>query len=229
MAVLAPLLLTLALAASAQEEPGAPAQKAREAVLALPAEARVELKKLWRAYSKLVSDRLEKGWGYGVISEAVIEGRDEPFQPARLVEDALKARRAQVAELEKKVRDPGPRESLRRLREQLEGKRLEVKELERKSRREKGLCRDWSDLIWFELTKKEYEHWEVKEETRRARPYHTSAVVCSPQEDPVVCLALDPWEDGRATVVSFGTWDENGFGGRLPAKFFIHELPDEEP
>ena len=230
MAVLAPLLLALSLSASAQEEPGAPAQKAREAVLALPPEARVELKKLFRAYGKLVADRLDKGWSPGVISEAVIEGRDEPFQPARLVEDALAARRRQVAALEERARDASASASrLRRDREQLEIRRRELKELERKSKREKGLCRDWSDFVWFELLKLEPEHWALREETRRARPYHTATVACSPVEEPTVCLVFDPWEDGRANIVALGAWDENARGGRLPAKFFIHELPDEAP
>ena len=42
----------------------------------------------------------------------------------------------------------------------------------------------------------------------------------------VVCLAFDPWEDGRPNVYAYSAWDESSPGGRFPAEYFLHGLPD---
>ncbi len=225
------LLILLALPASAQDSPGLAAQKAREKVENLPIEARVELKKMYRRYAELVSRKLEAGWSPRVLSEAVIEDVDEPFQPARLVEELLKRRKEDVARIEAAFNkgageDPGGTARLRRV---LEEKRAELAKLKARDRREKGLCRDWSDQIWHEFVGMKLEHWAPRDDRRSARPFHTSAVACAPADDPSVCLAFDPWEDGRPSVYAYDAWDQNAQGGRFPAEFFLHGLPDKVP
>ena len=222
--------LLLALPASAQEaETGLRAQKAREAVDALPIEARVELKKMYRRYKDLVARKLESGWGTGVVSEAVIEDVDEPFQPARLVDGMIELRKKEVAKLQEalaKIANDDPYGD-KRVRAALDAKRDELAALVSRNKREKGLCRDWSDQIWFEFTNMQLEYWGARDERRATRPYHTAAVVCAPADSPSVCLAFDPWEDGRPNVYAYSAWDESAPGGRFPAEYFLHTLPDK--
>lgn len=222
--------LLLAAPASAQEsEVGLRAQQMRVLVDALPEEARVELKKMYRRYREVVARKLELGWRPRVLSEAVIEDVDEPFQPARLLESMIELRKNDVARLQQdlaKVPFDDPYTD-KRLRRALAAKREELDELVARDRREKGLCRDWSDLVWSELTSMELEHWGVRDERRAVRPYHTAAVACSPADSAVVCLAFDPWNDGRPNVYAYGAWDESAPGGRFPAEYFLHELPDK--
>ena len=212
MRVLAFVLL-LALpghAQEAREETGLRAQKARELVDALPIEARVELKKMYRRYKELVTRKLDAGWRTGVLSEAVIEDVDEPFQPARLVTGMIELRKQELAKLQAalaKVASDDPYND-KRVRSALDDKKIELAELVSRNKREKGICRDWSDLIWFEFTNMELAHWAVRDERRAARPYHTAAVACAPAESPTVCLAFDPWTDGRPSIYSFLAWDE---------------------
>jgi len=223
------LLLLLAAPASAQEaEAGLRAQQAREQADALPVEARVELKKMYRRYKQLVARKLETGWRTGVLSEAVIEDVDEPFQPARLLEGMIELRKQEAAKIQESLKALPPDDPYndKRLRAALEAKRDELKALVARSKREKGLCRDWSDLIWSEFMSMELEHWGVRDERRATRPYHTAAVACSPADSPAVCLAFDPWEDGRPNVFAYGAWDESAPGGRFPAAYFMHGLPD---
>jgi hypothetical protein len=226
------LLLLLAVGpAHAQEaESGLRAQKAREAIETLPVEARVELKKMYRRYKDVVSRRLEAGWSTSVLSEAVIEDVDEPFQPARLIEAMIVQRGDEAARL-KEMLDSPPDESVDRgrLRRALEAKRKEIASLTSRNKREKGLCRDWSDQVWSEFMAMELEHWGARDERRATRPYHTAAVACSPSDSPVVCLAFDPWEDGRPNVYAYTAWDESAPGGRFPAEYFLHDLPDRVP
>lgn len=233
-----PLLLAavLCLPAAAQEltreertETGAAAQKAREQVDMLPEAARIELKKMYRRYVAAVAKRRESGWDVGVINEAVIEDVDEPFQPARLVDDMLEQRRKEIARYEAafaKAEGDDPI-GTKRLRRTIESKKEELATLRSRSRGEKGLCRDWSDAVWFELRGMDLQHWEVKDQRRTARPYHTGAVACAPVDDPAVCLVFDPWKDGRPSVFAFRAWDENADGGRFPADYFLHELPEK--
>ena len=223
--------LLLAVPSPAQEgreEAGARAQKARELVDALPPEARVELKKMYRRYKDLVAKKLDAGWRTGVLSEAVIEDVDEPFQPARLVALMIDLRKKEVdriAQALSEVASDDPYND-KRLRAQLEAKKRDLAVLVSRGKRETGLCRDWSDLIWFEFTGMELEHWAARDERRAARPYHTAAVACSPAESPSVCLVFDPWTDGRPSVFAFIAWDENSPGGRFPAEYFTG-LPDK--
>jgi hypothetical protein len=224
--------LLLAVPAAAQEgreEAGARAQKARELVDALPVEARVELKKMYRRYKELITKKLDAGWSTGLLSEAVIEDVDEPFQPARLITGMIDLRRKELAKLQEKLKQVASDDPYndKRVRAAIDDKKRELDVLVSRDKREKGLCRDWSDTIWFEFTNMELEHWSVRDERRGARPYHTGVVACSPVESPSVCLVFDPWADGRPSVFSFIAWDENSPGGRFPAEYFIHELPDK--
>ncbi|MDP3543981.1 MAG: hypothetical protein Q8T11_16065 [Elusimicrobiota bacterium] len=223
------LAVILAVPASAQEEEaGLAAQQAREQIEALPVEARVELKKMFRRYRDAVARKLEGGWRPRVLSEAVIEDVDEPFQPARLVEGMIDLRKKEIAELQESLnaRKEGDYRMEKRLNAALAAKREALDTLISMNRREKGLCRDWSDLIWSEFTAMELEHWGARDERRATRPYHTAAVACSPAESPTVCLAFDPWEDGRPNVYAYRSWDESTPGGRFPAVYLIHGLPD---
>lgn len=224
-------VLLLTLSAPAQEgrqETGLRAQKARELVDALPPQARVELKKMYRRYKALVTKKLDAGWRTGVLSEAVIEDVDEPFQPARLVEGMIDLRKKELAKLQAalaKVASDDPYTD-KRVRAAIDDKKDELAALVSRNKREKGLCRDWSDAIWFEFTNLELEHWAVRDERRTARPYHTAAVACAPADSPTVCLTFDPWADGRPSVFSYNAWDESAEGGRFPAEYFLHVLPD---
>lgn len=219
-----------ALPARAQEgETGLRAQKMRELVDALPAEARVELKKMYRRYKEAVNRRLDAGWRTGLLSEAVIEDVDEPFRSARLVEGLIEQRKKEVAKLQESLKALPPDDPYndKRLRAALEAKREELRGLVALNKREKGLCRDWSDLVWSEFMAMNLEHWGARDERRATRPYHTAAVACSPPDSSEVCLVFDPWEDGRPNVYAYGAWDESAPGGRFPAEYFLHDLPDK--
>lgn len=223
------VVLTAPRASAAEAEAGVRAQKAREIVESLPVEARVELKRMYRRYKDVVTRKMDEGWHTGVLSEAVIEDIDEPFQPTRLVLIMLEVRKKEAAKIEAalKALDPDDPYNTNKLKDKLFKKRAEVSRLISRSKREKGLCRDWSDLIWSEFISMELEHWNVRDERREARPYHTAAVACYPSDSPVVCLAFDPWEDGRPSVFAYQVWDERAPGGRFPAEFFLHGLPDK--
>ena len=205
------------------------AQKAREIVESLPIEARVELKKMYRRYNDLVTRKLEEGWRTGFLSEAVIEEVDEPYQPPRLVDSLIVLRKKEEAKLQAALNaaDPNDPYAVSPLKDALFKKRAEVSRLVSKSKRDRGLCRDWSDLVWSEFVAMELEHWNVRDERRATRPYHTAAVACAPYDSPEVCLAFDPWNDGRPSVFDYQAWDEKAPGGRFPAVFFLHGLPDK--
>lgn len=227
------LLLALSLAAPASAEPpGRPALRARAVLDALPVEARVELRKMYFRYADVVSRRLDQGWRSGVLTEAVIEDIDVPFQPARLLEEAVAKRRKEVEALEETLGKSGPeRPDYGKTRRRIEDKKEELKAARKKSSREKGICRDWSDVVWSELTAMNPEHWTVEDRRRQARPFHTGAVVCSVGEDErrAVCLVFDPWEEGRADAFAFEAWDAHETGGRIPADYFLHGLPEKVP
>lgn len=224
------LACSAAATASAQKaETGPRAQKARELVDALPVEARVELKKMYRRYKDVVARKLESGWRTGILSEAVIEDVDEPFQPARLVSGMIELRKQEVAKLQEALKALASDDPYndKRLRAALEAKLEELRSLVSRNKREKGLCRDWSDQIWSEFMSLDLEYWGVRDERRAARPYHTAVVACSPADSPAVCLVFDPWEDGRPNVFAYEAWDESAPGGRFPAEYFLHGLPDK--
>jgi len=224
------LALQAAAPASAQEaETGARAQQTRELVDALPAEARVELRKMYRRYKEVVARKLDSGWSTGALSEAVIEDVDEPFQPARLVEGMIELRKKELAKLQESLKALPPDDPYndKRLRAALDAKREELRTLVSRNKREKGLCRDWSDLIWSEFMSMNLEYWGPRDERRATRPYHTAAVACSPADSSSVCLVFDPWEDGRPNVFAYGAWDESAPGGRFPAEYFLHRLPEK--
>lgn len=229
-ALFAALLLCCAASAAAQEaETGLRAQQTRELIDALPVEARVELKRMYRRYKEVVARRLDAGWRAGLLSEAVIADVDEPFQSARLVEELIERRRKELAKLQDSLKALPPDDPYndKRLRAAVEAKREELRTLLAADKREKGICRDWSDLVWSEFMAMNLEHWGARDERRATRPFHTAAVACSPPESAEVCLAFDPWEDGRPNVYAYGAWDESAPGGRFPAEYFLHGLPDK--
>ncbi|OGS36365.1 MAG: hypothetical protein A2506_00485 [Elusimicrobia bacterium RIFOXYD12_FULL_66_9] len=225
------LLLALTLATpAAAEPPGRAAQRARALVDALPAEARVELRKMYFRYADAVSRRLDQGWRGGVLSKAVIEDIADPFQPARLLEEAASKRRKEISDLEVSLSKLGhDRPDYAKTRRRIEDKKVELRVILGRSAREKGICRDWSDVIWSELTALGPEHWTVEDRRRESRPFHTGAVLCSIEEDQwrSVCLVFDPWEEGRADAFAFEAWDAREPGGRIPVDYFMHDLPEK--
>jgi hypothetical protein len=224
------LLLAPPAAAMDAEAPGEPAQKARAAVDALPVEARLELRRMYFRYRDQIVKRQEQGWETGLLSDAVIENVDEPFQPARLLDDEKKNRRKELAELRATLaKTPGDSAGFGRLRRKIDDKSGELDRAEAKDERQKGICRDWSDDVWFTLTGMNLDAWSVDDRKRDTRPFHTGAVACSPQENPAVCLVFDPWASGKPAVYAFQAWDTQDPGGRLPADYFLHGLPEKAP
>ena len=224
------LALLLVLPASAQQAPGLPAMMARSRIDGLPAAARVELRRMFVAYRDEVSKRLDQGWTPGAINDAIIEGGDDSFLPARQLEEALADRRREEAALRAELArtsrdDPKYARVLSRIR----AKSAEVAAARKALGREKGVCRDWSDDLWSLFTGLDLQAWSVQDQARTARPYHTAAVVCTNAGDPPVCLAFDPWEDGRPDVFAFDAWDSKTEGGRLPPDYFLHGLPEKAP
>lgn len=224
------LLLAPAAAAMDVDAPGVPARRAHDQIEQLPPEARVELRKMFLKYRDEVTRRLEGGWGYGVLSDAVIEDVDEPFQPARQLEDALKVRGAELEKLQAAASkmNHDTAEYGKTLRK-IQDKKDALERARRLSRREMGICRDWSDDVWSVFTAMGLDHWSVDDRRRTTRPFHTGAVACSPVEEPAVCLVFDPWVRGKPDVFSFGAWDEQAPGGRVPADYFLHGLPEKVP
>lgn len=223
------LVVLLALPAAA-EPPGPSALRARTVIDSLPIEARVELRRMYFHYADAVSKRLDQGWGGGVLTEAVIEDIDEPFQPARLLEEAIAKRRKEIAALEESLSKPGS-EDYGKIRRKIEDKKDELKKARKKASREKGICRDWSDAVWSELTAMNLAYWTVEDRRREARPFHTGAVVCSPDDDRrrSVCLVFDPWESGKADAFAYEDWDAHEPGGLIPVDYFLHGLPEKAP
>lgn len=229
-----PLFAVLFLAGPAAalnaDAPGPPAVRARSAIETLPVEARVELRAMFIRYREEVARRQDQGWEQGLLNDAVIEDVDEPFQPARLLEEAGKNRRKELAALEAALKkaDQDANE-YGKLLQKIEGKKADLESLHLKLAREKGICRDWSDAVWSLLTSLKPEHWSVDDRRRGARPFHTAAVACAPPEDPVVCLAFDPWPAGLPQAYAFPAWDAKEPGGRIPADYFLHGLPEKAP
>ncbi|MBI3565469.1 MAG: hypothetical protein HY079_09765 [Elusimicrobia bacterium] len=224
------ILLAPAAAALDADAPGVPARRAHDAVEQLPVEARVELRKMFLKYRDEVTRRLEGGWGYRVLSDAVIEDVDEPFQPARLLEDAEKKRKAELDALQaaasKMNHDTAEYgKTLARIREKQDA----LDKVRALARREKGICRDWSDDVWSLLTGMNLDGWTVDDRRRESRPYHTGAVACAPADEPAVCLVFDPWVRGKPDVFAYGAWDAKDPGGRIPADYFLHGLPEKVP
>ena len=230
VALLLALLMSPPAAALDPDAPGAPALRARAAIEALPVEARVELRKMYFRYRAEVVRRREQGWQAGLLSDSVIEDVDVPFQPIRLLEDAEKNRLKELANLESaRAKLSADANEYGKLTQKIQDKKDVVQSVQKKLRREKGICRDWSDDIWSMLTAMKLNQWTVDDRRRTAPPYHTAAIVCAPDEQPTVCLAFDPWSDGQALVYAFTSWDEKEPGGRVPADYFLHGLPEKAP
>ena len=237
-----PLLLAAFLAAVSPamaasddggEPPGRDAGRARRQVENLSVEAKAELRKMYRRYAEVVGNRLEQGWRPGLLDEAAIAGEgdgEEPFKPARLVEDMMAARRREIRELEDTLKRASPEKELphyNRTRKAIQEKTLEFKALREKALREKGLSRDWSDMVWHELTAMELSHWSARDAVREARPFHTGTVVCGGEAG--VCLVFDPWAEGKAEVFAFEAWNDGRQGGRFPRDYMLYGLPEKAP
>ncbi len=229
-ALMLAVLLVPGAAAIDTEAPGESAQRARDAIEALPLDARLELRRMYMRYRDEVDGRLEKGWTPGLLSDAVIEDVDDPFQPARLLEDADAARQKELNDLQDSMKTVGAdSRDYTRLSAKIETAKLAAEKARKKNLREKGICRDWSDDVWYALTKMKPSEWTVDDRRRTARPFHTGAVACSPPEQPSVCLVFDPWVTGKAAIYSFTPWDAHEAGGRIPADYFLHGLPEKAP
>lgn len=226
------LLLLLAPAAGAldADAPGVPARRAHDAVERLPAAARVELRRMFMTYREEVAKRLESGWSYGVLSDAVIENVGEPFQSARLLAESEKKRGAELESLQASAAKTNHDDaSYGRLLRKIEDKKEELAKVRAQGRREKGICRDWSDDVWFLLETAGLDHWTVDDRRRGSRPFHTGAVACAPADAPSVCLVFDPWTRGKPDVYALDAWDAQEPGGRVPADYFLHGLPEKAP
>lgn len=225
-------LLLLAPAAGAMDvdAPGVPARRAHDAIELLPVDTRIELRKMFLRYRDELGKRQEAGWSYGVLSDAVIEDVDEPFQPARLLEESEKKRKAELEALQaaaaKMDHDTVP---YGKILGKIDQKKDELAKVRALSRREKGICRDWSDDIWYALTTMGLDDWTVDDRTRGSRPFHTGAVACAPVDQPTVCLVFDPWVRGKPDVYAYNAWDTQDPGGRVPADYFLHGLPEKAP
>lgn len=234
-AVLLSLPAVFAGAAGEGEPPGRAAGKSRRLLENLPVETRAELRRLYRRYEELVSTRLEAGWKAGLLDESSIAGQggsERPSRPARLLEDMARARRLEIAGLEETLKRASPDKELphySRTRRSIQEKTLELNALRAEAAREKGLCRDWSDAVWHELTLMEPAHWTARDAVRAARPFHTGAVLCAASENGELCLVFDPWPEGRADVFAFDAWDDARPGGRLPRDFMLYGLPEKAP
>lgn len=233
------ILLSLPLGARAAshdggDAPGRAAGRARRLLENLPVDTRAELRTMYRRYAELVSARLEQGWRPGLLDEAVIVGEnegEEPFQPARLVEDMIRARRSEIRELEGTLKRTSPDKELpyyNQVRRAIQDKTLDLNALRAKAAREKGLCRDWSDAVWHMLVESELVNWTARDAVRSARPFHSGAVVCATSQDGELCLVFDPWAEGKAEVYAFEAWDRGQLGGRFPRDYMLHDLPEKK-
>jgi hypothetical protein len=223
-----------------------PTVAAQAAVKALPQEAQLELFTLYARYNEAVSNRMDEGWRAGLIGDEDAKTSQDDTLPARQIEEAIRSREAAIKTLSKQMEKPDP-DSEARLHRDLESAQLRLASLRDALTRPKGTCRDWSDLVWAELGRLKPENWSVQDRERTARPFHTGAVLCSPpiSEDMEacsdsapsrclgtesrVCLVFDPWQRGQADVYEFGSWDRDIYAARVPADFFLHDLPEPKP
>ncbi|MCX5797468.1 MAG: hypothetical protein NTY77_18405 [Elusimicrobia bacterium] len=223
-----------------------PAVAAQAAVKALPTEAQLELFTLYARYNEVVSKRMDEGWRVGLLSDEGTKVSQDDTLPARQLEEAVRSRETEVKSLAKQVEQPEV-ENGARLRRELAAAQLRLAALRGALARSKGTCLDWSDLVWAELGRLKPEHWSIQDRERAGRPFHTGAVLCSPpasEEEPVcsdsapgrcleagrqVCLVFDPWQRGQADVYELGAWDGGRSAGRVPADFFLHDLPEPRP
>jgi hypothetical protein len=223
-----------------------PVVAAQAAIKTLPAEAQVELFTIYAHYNDMVAKRLEEGWRAGLLSDEGTKASQDDTLPARQLEEAIRSRETEIKTLTDRQENPDPKtEAL--LRRKREAAQLRLSALRGALARSKGTCLDWSDLVWAELGRLKPEHWSVRDQERTERPFHTSAVLCSPpaseesngcsdsspgrclEAGRQVCLVFDPWQRGKADVYEFGSWDQGLFAGRVPADFFLHELPEPRP
>lgn len=203
-------------------EPGPVAAQA--AVKALPAAAQTELFTLYARYNELVSEKMEAGWRPGLISDQGVKATQDDTLPARQLEDAARSREAEIRSLDKKLEKPDLA-TAGRLRRQREAAQARLLALRGALARAKGTCLDWSDLVWAELVRMDPEHWSVADRERAARPFHTGAALCSGS----CCLVFDPWRRGQADAYELKEWDRDVHAGRIPADFFLHDLPEPPP
>jgi hypothetical protein len=224
------LILLLAPAAGARDAdaPGAPAQRAREAVALLPAQARAELRAAYLRYRAEVERRLESGWGAGVVDRSVVADPDRT--PARQLEQALASRQRELAQLEARLAaTDGDAPEYGALLTKVAHKKDDIDAARDKAARAKGTCRDWSDDVWWLLTDMKLKEWTVSDRQCEESARGAGAVVCADASEPEVCLVLDPWTSGEPLVYAEAAWSAGQPGGRLPPAFFLSELPEKAP
>ncbi|MDD5657970.1 MAG: hypothetical protein PHF00_12035 [Elusimicrobia bacterium] len=202
-----------------------PAEAAQAAIKRLPAAAQTELFTLYARYRDLVERRGAEGWRSGLLTEDIMETPGADVLPARQLEETLRKRTEEVSKLETRL----AKTDTAGLRRSLEAARLSLEALRRQDARPKGTCLDWSDAAWADFSAANPKYWEVSDVQRQARPFHTGARLCAAAGPRAVCLVFDPWARGEADVHEQGAWDEDSPLGRLPADFFMHELPEPKP
>jgi len=206
-----------------------PAVAAQSAIRSLPEEAQTELFTLYSRYTEVLAKRQEEGWLYGLLPDEIVETGDDNPQPARQIEAAIRKREAELKKLKLDLAKSPAEAAARRLRARRDAVTLELTALREADRRAKGTCLDWSDAIWAELNLLKPEGWTVHDQERQARPFHTGVLLCAPPEESTVCLVFDPWQRGQPDAYDYGSWDSGSFESRVPADFFLHELPEPRP
>lgn len=203
-----------------------PVDKALLSLANKPKPALVELRKLYDRYAALVEAKRDDGWQYALLSGDIAAGKDN-VMPARQLEEAAAKRAAELNAAKAKLAGKAdlPDAAKEDLQLEIERRSSAARSAARRAAREKGTCIDWSDEVWFELRKLSPEEWSVADTTREARPRHTAAVLCTPADDPKLCLAFDPWQRGEPDVYELDSWNAGSLEGRLPAEFFLHHLP----
>jgi len=245
LALGAPPVRAAAIALPDALEP--PTFAAQAAITALPVGAQEELFTLYARYGDAVSTRRDEGWRAELLSDESTEAAQKNTLPARQLEESVQNRLREIAKLDQELAQADPA-TASRLLERRRTAQTRLKILRADLARPKGTCLDWSDMTWAQLRALKPKHWSVRDQQRRTRPFHTAAVLCSapaaqvgegddcasgsPGPCPLTahaCLVFDPWPRGQADVYEFGPWDNGSFDRRLPADFFLHQLPEPRP
>lgn len=233
-----------------------PGTVAAGVLASLPHQTQYELAQLYRSYVAVISKRREQGWHTALYSGELVEHPDEPMVPARQLEESIAKRQTELKALEDELARekaatgaaapapaPSPAESsitdwasgsptnrpeqsYSETELAVKAKKKELKRFQRQLGRSKGLSIDWSDAVWAELLKVDAPSWSVTNQARQTTPLHNGVVLCTPPENPALCLVFDPWKNGAPDVYDFKTWDEGSFDGRVDSDYFLNRLPD---
>jgi hypothetical protein len=233
-----------------------PSTIAASALGALPHQTQVELSQLYRSYVAVVKKRREMGWHTGLFSGELVEHPDEPMIPARQLEDSIVKRQAELKTLEDALarEKAAPAAAAPAIKPEtvessladwsssaptgkaeprytetelaVRAKKKELKRFQRQLGRSKGLSIDWSDAVWAELLKLDTPSWSVTDQARQTTPLHNGTVLCTPPENPALCLVFDPWKNGEPDVYAYDSWNEGSLDSRIAPDYFLNRLPD---